>query len=557
MTSSQTTNTAARLFGQTLAGLGIRHLFTLSGSHINPLLGGCEDAGLRIIDTRHEATAGHAIEGLAKSTGQPGVCLVTAGPGLTNTLTAMMSCYVDAAPAIFVAGAAALHNAGPNPLQGGFSQIDMARPVCKWTAVAEHADQIPTLLRQAWQTALAGRPGPVFIEIPSDIAHSTGSPSAHVTAPFEIDAATTCIPDATIEEVVQRLSQARHPIVVAGAGVRYAKAHAMLQQLAERAGLPVFTNFDSHGVLPGESPCWCGSLNLSSRLPAASECDLLLVIGARLGLLTGGLPGRFSNPDLSIVQIDIHADELVHLRPRDLGITADCGQFLNQLSHRLETSNQPSWQAWLAEIQTSRRAQLAAWQDQSSAPGLIHPFHAARCIEEALPPGTIHVVDGGETKHWVELNLSPSRPGRYISRAYSGTLGSGQGLALGACLANDGAPVCQIIGDGAWGFQLQEIDTYLRHDVPIITVVFNNGVWGAIRHLQEKLWNNQRYVATDLGFTPYDQVAAGFGCAARRVDTLDALVATLREALASGQPWVIDVLVDPDPDPLASPIRAS
>ena len=554
MTTAQESCSAARLFGETLAELGVRHLYTLSGSHINPLLGGCEDAGLRIIDTRHEATAGHAIEGEAKATGQPGVCLVTAGPGFTNTLTAMMSCHVDATPAIFVAGAAPLHNPGPNPLQGGFSQIEMARPVSKWSVVAHAAGEIPWLLRRAWHIARSGRPGPVFIEIPSDIAHGAGNPALHVPVPCSGNGSDApIIADASIERVAQLLAAARHPLIVAGSGVRYANAHAALRQLAENAKLPVFTNFDSHGALPGDSPCWCGSLNLDSRLPAVARCDLLLVLGARFGLLTGGLPGRFTHPQLQVVQVDIHAPELANLRPQDLGITADCGHFLDRLNRHLAQTGLPDRQAWLTELRAERSARLAAWQQTASGGELLHPCAAARCIEDNLPADCLQVVDGGENKHWIEMNLRPSRPGRYISRAYGGTLGSGQGLALGACLANDGAPVCQIIGDGAWGFHLQEIDSYLRHRVPIVTVVFNNGSWGAIRHLQEKLWNKQRLVATELGFVRYDQVAAGFGCPARRVSSADALAAALREAFASGQPWVIDVLVDPGPDPLAPP----
>lgn len=545
---------AAQLFGQTLADLGVRHVFAIVGSHINPLLSGCEDAGIRIVDTRHEATAGHAVEGHAKTTGQPGVCIVTAGPGFTNVLTAMMSCFVEAAPAIFVAGASPLHNGGPNPLQGGFSQIDMARPVAKWVASAARADEIPALLRHGWSMATSGRPGPVFIEIPTDVAHGRASLPARDFA--ALPAAPAALPKASaadIERVIERLAAARHPILVAGGGVKYAGAHEALAHLAEAAGLPVLTNFDSHGALPAESPYWCGSLNLVSRLPVVGRCDLLLVLGARFGLLTGGIPGRFSNPELSIVQVDIHPGELEHLRPRDIGIAACCGDFLRRLNARLPATRSASRRDWLGAIHTARAAVHAAWRHETSRPGLMHPYHLARCLTENLPRGTIHVVDGGDTKHWIEMNFAPAEPGRYISRAYSGTLGSGQGLALGACFAHGDAPVCLIIGDGAWGFHLQEIDTYIRHGAPIVTVVVNNGAWASIRHIQERLWNDQRYIAVDLGFARYDRVAEGFACAARRVDTTEALAQALREAVASGKPWVIDAMTDCSPDPLAPP----
>lgn len=546
-------SSSADLFGQTLAAHGVRQVFTLVGSHISPLLAGCVDAGLLLIDTRHEASAGHAAEGYAKATGCTAVCLVTAGPGFTNILTPLASCLVDAVPALFVAGAAPLYGTVPNPLQGGFSQIEVARPIAKWVARAQTPEQIPELLSQALAIARSGRPGPVFIEIPVDVAHGraaaclpAGQPEATGSAPP---------PDARIiEEVIERLRRAQRPLILAGGGIKYSAAADELRHFVKRTGIPVLSNFNAHGAVTADDPAWAGPFSALLPAPLPAPADLLLVLGARFGLLTGGFPGRFADRETQVVQIDIEASELNHLRDSDLGIVGDCRAFLAALNHRLNDSPQPMPipTEWAQTLRTARARSHKDWQTLALT-DVIHPFQLARTVVASLPRDTLFVADGGEAKAWIEMNIAPQRMGQYISRAYSGTLGSGQGLALGAQIANPGNHVCLFIGDGAWGFYLQEIDTFMRHRLPIITVVVNNGCWGSIRHGQQRLWDSKRFLATDLGYTRYDQIARGFGCHAEYVTRIDALGPALRRAQEHDGPSVINVIVDPAPDPASPP----
>ena len=526
-------------------------MFTLVGSHINPLLAGCADAGLLLIDTRHEASAGHAAEGYAKATGHAGVCLVTAGPGFTNTLTPLASCLVDAVPALFVAGAPPLNGKEPNPLQGGYSQIDVARPISKWVARADGPEQIPALLSQALAVARSGRPGPVFLEIPIDVAHDQSATPVRAGQPEVIDPVAPP-GEQVIADVIERLARAHRPLILAGGGIKYSGAAEELRRFVKRTGIPVLTNFNAHGALAQDDPAWSGPFSAVLPAPMPQRADLLLVLGARFGLLTGGVPGRCAEQEAQVVQIDIEPAELAHLRPTDLGIVGDCRVILNRLNQALEGSPPSMRTEWPQMMRAARAQSLKAWEMQPPA-GSIHPFQLARTVVSSLPKDTVFVADGGEAKAWIEMNIAPQRMGQYISRAYSGALGSGVGLALGAQMANPGNRVCLFIGDGAWGFYLQEIDTFMRHQLPIITVIVNNGCWGSIRHGQERLWDHKRFLATNLGYTRYDQVAHGFGCHAEYVTAMDALAPALRRALAHDGPSVINVQVDPAPNPAARP----
>lgn len=545
-------SSSADLFGRTLAAHGIGQVFTLVGSHISPLLAGCADAGMLLIDTRHEASAGHAAEGYAKATGRTGVCLVTAGPGFTNILTAMASCLVDAVPVVFVAGAPPLHGAVPNPLQGGYKQMELARPIAKWVACAGAPEQIPDLLTQALTVARAGRPGPVFLEVPVDIVHGQAGQSLPCGQPARLIAPGPPGPD-TVSAVIARLLQARRPVVLAGGGIRYAGAAGELRRFAQLTGIPVLTNFNAHGALAADDPAWLGPFSAALPAPMDEDADLLLVLGARFGLLTGGFPGRCANASTQIVQVDIAAAELEILRGTDLGVVADCDTFLGALNHALRDALsgpvRAGWLRWAQAMQAVRAQRTADWLRQPQTGHLIHPFQLARTVVATLPDDTVFVADGGEAKAWIEMNIAPQRMGQYVSRAYSGALGSGQGLALGAQIANPGKRVCLFIGDGAWGFYLQEIDSFMRHQLPITVVIVNNGCWGSIRRGQQRLWANQRLLATELGTTRYDRVAQGFGCHAERVTDFESLVPALQRALAQPGPSVLNVEVDPAPDP--------
>lgn len=538
---------SADLFGQTLAAHGVRQIFTLVGSHINPLLAGCADAGLQLIDTRHEATAGHAVEGYAKATGRAGVCLVTAGPGFTNILTPLASCFVDAVPAVFVAGASPLNATVLNPLQGGYSQIEMARPMTKWVARTDAPGKIPAILSQALAVARAGRPGPVFVEIPVDVAHDQSPIPLPAGQPLSLDAPPS--PDEQIiKKVIELLGQAQRPLILAGGGIKYSGAAEELRLFAQCTGIPVLTNFDAHGALAADDPAWGGPFSMVLPAPMRQRADLLLVLGARFGFLTDGFPGRCGDECTQVIQVDIHPPELLHLRSADLGIIGDCRMFLDTLNRALDGSLQPVRTEWWKMVRSAREEGLSAWELRPYV-RTIQPFQVGRTVVATLPKDTVFVADGGEAKAWIEMNIAPQRMGQYISRAYSGALGSGHGLALGAQIAFPGNRVCLFIGDGAWGFYLQEIDTFMRHGLPIITIVLNNGCWGSIRHGQERLWHGERYLATDLGHTRYDLVAQGFGCHAEQVTHADALEPALRRALENDGPSVINVLVDPAPDP--------
>lgn len=545
--SSHRPQSGGELFGACLAAQDVGHVYTLVGSHISALLAGCADAGIALIDTRHEASAGHAAEGYARATGRCAVCLVTAGPGFTNVLTPMANCLADGVPVLFVVGARAMGERALNPLMGNYSQIDVARPLAKWAIRADTPAQIPALLIQGLLSARRGRPGPVYLEIPVDVAEAFTQKPLKVGM-SEVNEQREVVDPSAIAAALALLRSAQRPLLLAGGGVKYAGAAAALRELVAQTGLPVLTNHNAHGALTADDAAWCGPFSATLPAPEFEAADLLLVLGARFGLLTAGLPGRYAASHARIVQVDIEPTELRHLRPSDIPVVGDCLAFLQQLTKGLDGFAPQVWRSWASDLREARGRQMASWPAQS-AECLLHPFHVARSVVAALPKETVFVSDGGDAKAWLEMNLQPQFIGQYLSRAYNGALGCGVGMAIGAQIAHPDKRVCLFIGDGAWGFYLQEVASFLRHALPIITVVVNNACWGSTRREQLKQWGGTRSLVTDLGAIRYDQIAAAFGCHAEYVSQVAELQPALQRALAYVGPSVINVLVDAEPDP--------
>lgn len=535
------------LFVRVLRKAGIDTAFTLHGGHLDAIFQAAAESGVRLVDMRHEQAAGHAADGWARTTGRVGVAIVTAGPGFTDCVTAIANAYLDCVPTLFVAGAAPLREAETLPLQGGIDQVAMVAPITKWAHRVTHTERIPDLTAQALRVARSGRPGPVFLELPIDVLFAR-TDDAKLSMPTRIvpDAA-PAPPERSVAQAVELLRQAERPAILAGGGVWFAGGGEELCALARRTRTPVFSNGKAHGLLPGDDPlCGRSFANLAVAAAAGAEADLVLVLGARLGLFTGGRGARLIPAGAKLVQVDIAAEEIGRNREADLAIVADCREALAALDAAAARHDWPQRGGWLRAIQGVReahRAGFAAALEQDKAP--IHPYRLASEVAAALPAGAIVTADGGETASWMEMVARVRGGGSWLSHGYLGCLGTGMPFAIAAKVAHPERPVLCIVGDGSVGFNFSEFDTMVRHDLHIVTVVNNDQIWGMSAHGQDLIYGEGKRVVTELAPTRYDLAAAGFGVHGEHVVEPGDLPGALERAFACGRPACVNVMSDP------------
>ncbi len=534
------------LVAAALANLGVTEVFALHGSHLDPFFIACAEFGIRLTDTRHEAAAGHAADAYARaSQGKLGVCASTAGPGFTNTLTAMANAYLDRVPVLFLSGAAPLREAECNTLQGGFDALAMARPVTKWVQRVTDPERIVEFVRRAAEVALSGTPGPVFLEIPIDVMFM---PTEQAPPSVEWPRAAPPSPSADVlDTLIDRLRNSERPVIIAGGGAVMSASGDKLRQFAELAGIPVVASSKALGVLPEDHEYYGGAAGvLGLAGGAGSPPDTVVLMGARQGMFLGGAMGAIVPADAWLAQIEIDAEEIGRVRLADLPVIADCNTTLDGLIARAADQKWTKRAEWAKQLRGLRAAPHAPFKDApvQTAPGLIHPYHAVRAVLEALPPVATIVADGGETGNWVGDAVRSSGPGQFLRCGYLGCLGISSGFAIGAARANPDRPVICFAGDGGAGFNIQEFDTMVRHRLPIVTIVINNAEWGMSRNAQTLLYGDNRDTIVTLSDTAYEVVAQGFGADGVRVDTFEDLGPAVRRALTLDGPSCINVITD-------------
>ncbi len=526
---------------------GIREVFTLHGGHLDAIFQAARGRTLRWIDTRHEQAAGHAADGWARTTGRVGVAIVTAGPGVTDVVTAVTNAYLDCIPTLFIGGAAPLRDAETMPLQGGFDQIDLMRPITKWAHRITHTHRIPELVAQALRTATTGRPGPVFLEIPIDVLFSKVD-EAKVVFPLRARPDSAPAPSAdSVAQAIAWLREAERPVILAGGGVWFSGAGAELLAFAERTGIPVVANNKAVGIVPAGHPlCGRGFATVAVLARGGTPPDVALILGARLGLFTGGRGGGFLAPTPRIIQVDVAGEEIGRNRDIQLGIVADCRETLRALDTAAGAQSWPDHSAWQASVQGAAELlpqMFASTLTSDDTP--IHPFRLAHAVAQVAGRDAIVVGDGGETAYWIDLAAAVRHGGHWLSHGYLGCLGTGMPFAIAAKVAHPDRRVVCVVGDGSVGLNFAEFDTMVRHNLPIVTVVNNDKQWGMSAHGQDLIFGEGHRVVTDLKPTRYDMAAAGFGCHAEYVEQPGDLVPALERAFASGKPACVNVMTDP------------
>ncbi len=536
------------MVARVLKTAGVRELFTLHGGHLDPILEACNRYDFRIIDVRHEQAAGHMADGWARVTGRVGVCAVTAGPGTTDAVTAVANAYLDCVPMLVLGGRSPLMDDETLPLQG-MPQLEMMRPITKWSRTVYHPQRIAEFTAMALRQATTGRPGPVYLELPIDVLFGGVDEERMVWPERFIPQAPPAAQPEAVEQAVEWLAAAERPAIMAGGGVWFAGAAAELREFAELTRTPVFANAKARGAVPEDEDLGFNGFTVMVSgvvQERAGPPDLILVLGARLGMFTGGRRSILP-PGARIIQADIEPEEIGRNREAHLGITGDCREVLRQMIATAKTRRWPSRDAWLDALRAARetRAQAFAHVLEGDATP-IHPHRLAHDIASSLSNEAIVVADGGEAADWIGSAIRLRKPGCFLSHGYLGCLGVGLPFGAAAKLAFPDRQVLVVTGDGSVGLNFAEFDTFVRHNLPVVTVIFNDKAWGMSKHGQQIMFQG-RTVATELGLVRYEKAAEGFGCHAELVERPEEIRPALERAFASGRPACLNVLIDGEP----------
>ena len=543
--------TGGELVVRTLMKANVKNIFGLHGAHLETIFQSCRDHHVPITDTRHEVAAGHAAEGYARSTRTLGVAMVTAGPGFTNVITSIANAYLDRTPVLYITGSSGLGEAETNTLQSGLDQVAVAAPITKWAHRITVTQTIPRLVAQAIRVATSSPTGPVLLDIPLDVlAAQVDEDSAQIPERVLVDS--PAVPQArAVDEAIQLLKRAARPVIMAGVGAYFSGAGDELRAFAEAAGIPVFSDFQAHGLLPSNHPLYGGTYHKMADLSLPDQRpDLVLALGVRFGLFTLGMSDLVVPLAAKIIHVEVDAKEIGRLRQVAVGIVADPRETLHALNARAKSEKWPDRSKWQqtvrnAKVERCKRAQA----DMNRAAPPIHPLQAVSAIVDNMPEDTIVIGDGAEAYHWMNEVIRQNHPGSYITHGFLGAVGFGLGLSLGAQVANPKRPVLCLVGDGAIGFTIAEFDTMVRHKLPIVAVVMNNHSWAASQHFQEIVSGKDRVLGTELRDANYHEVAAAFGCYGQRVTEIKDLGPAIKAAFASGKPACVNVSIDLVPLP--------
>lgn len=537
--------TGGDLLARTLKAAGVDTAFALHGGHLEALFKGCVEQGIRLLDCRHESAAGHAADAYARTTGKLGVAIVTAGPGFTNALSAVANARLDGTPLLLIIGAPPLREQETNPLQGGIDQIAAARPLAKWALSISSTERIPDLAALAIRKATTGPCGPVVLELPIDVLHmsvpeSAATPPAGVTvrphpAPAPDEAA----------ELARLVRAARRPVLIAGLESANRRTADALRTLSSRLAIPVFTKPQASGLLPPGHPSDGGAPGCIGIFPliGVEAPDLVILLGAKMGLMLGGRSGLVVPHDARLAHIQSDASEIGRIRDVDLAIAADTAEAVKALDAALG-NDIPDFSEWRTAATSARAAFAAAFPDAETPAG-VHPYHAALAVAQAAGPEAFYAFDGGEAASWGTDTAQANWPGQILSHGYLGCLGIGQGYAIGLQTAHPGKRVIHMSGDGAFGFHLQELDTMVRHGLPIVNILINNQVWGMSIHGQQMMFGGNYSVITQLGGAHYANIAAAFGLHAERVTRFAEVGPAVQRALAANRPALVEIMTDP------------
>jgi acetolactate synthase-1/2/3 large subunit len=525
--------TGAHLVVEALAAAGVRHVFSLSGNQILSLYDATLGHDLSILHTRHEAAAVHMADAWGRLTDEPGVALVTAGPGHCNAVSALYGALMSESPVVLLSGHAPLAQVG----RGGFQEMDqaaVAAPVTKASWRAKDAARLGEDIAAALDLARSGRPGPVHVSLPGDLLEARIGDDVGAAAAGERETPIAA-PAERVEEVLGLLAAAHRPLMLLGPATARGDRRAAVARLSAATGVP---------ALAMESPRGFNDPWLHMASLVIGRADLLLLLGKKPDFVV-----RFAQPpafgaDCRVIQVDPDA---AALRAGALGIVADPALVADQLA-RAARGRGLRHHAWGEEVMVARATVPAEWAaGRRSARSPIHPLRVADALQRHVDRGAILVADGGEFGQWIQGGVESEPPRLFNGPA--GGIGGAIPMAIATRLRHPDRPVIAALGDGTFGFHAFELDTALRYRLPVMAVIGNDARWNAEHQLQIRHYGADRTVGCELLPSRYEQIATALGGHGERVERAEDLEPALDRALASGLPAVVNVMIEGLPAP--------
>ncbi|OZF02519.1 hypothetical protein CH300_16910 [Rhodococcus sp. 15-1154-1] len=525
------------ILAKSLTALNLDRIYFIMGGPFIEAHNACEDAGLDMIDVRHEQSAALMAIADTRIRRKVNVAMACSGPGVMNLVTGVAHAFADCAPLLVLGGAAALTGEGKGTFQDG-DQLAVFRPITKAAVRCPDARRIPEVLANALRTALNGKPGPVYVEFPGDVLYSD-VPDDEIIWPAAAPVLErTAASPSAVEQAIDLLGKARRPIVIAGSGVVWSSAEEALVKFTDELEIPTWTTPLAKGVVDERGPLSFPSL----RSTAFGECDVIIQIGTRQNYVFDYFSTKRFNSDAQLIQIDISPTEIGRNRAASVALVGDARTVLDQLLDAPKPDGLADrYEEWRSRLNAAKSAKDAALSvrdaersRESTSDAPIHPAELCRVVQDWLPEDATVVTDGHEILSFARQTFAFDRPRSLNSGTY-GTMGVGVPFAIGAKLAAPDRPVVLLQGDGSFGFNGFEIDTAIRHEAPFICIISNNGGWSAA---------NKRKVGRDLGYTRYDEMFAPLGCYTAHIEDIEDLIPVLDKALASGKPAVINVITD-------------
>ncbi len=532
----------AEIVAQSLRQQGVTHIFGVIGVPVTPIAEAAQRVGIRYIGMRNEQAASYAAQAAGYLTGRPQACLVVSGPGVVHALAGLANAQANCWPMLLIGGSAPGYQEGMGAFQEE-RQLLATTPFTKLSRRVESVQRIPFFVEQAVRTALFGRPGATYLELPEEVIEGRIEASAVPSAPTVGEPPRSEAPAEAVEAALRALADAERPLVVVGKGMAWARAEAEVRELIDHTQLPFLATPMGKGVVPDSHPLSVAA----ARSTALREADVILLLGARLNwMLHFGQPPRF-RPDVRVLQLDVTPEQIGANVPADVALVGDGRAVTRQLLAALEArpwqyAAETTWRTTLARKAEENAAQIAPMLADDRAP--MNYYRALREIREALPAGTMIVSEGANTMDIGRTQLPNEQPRTRLDAGTQGTMGVGLGYAIAAAAVDPGRPVVAVEGDSAFGFSGMELETAARHGLPITVVVLNNGGIGSGMPTEPPPAGMLAPGSLSAD-ARYELIAEAFGGAGFRVERPEELGPALREALAGGRPSVITVAIDP------------
>jgi thiamine pyrophosphate-dependent acetolactate synthase large subunit-like protein len=527
------TLTGSDILAKSLVSQGMETLFYIMGGPMIETEAAIIKLGARAIDTRHEQAASLMAHAYSRITRKPGVCMGASGPGATNLVTGVANAFVDAAPMIAVGGSSPRVFYEMEAFQE-IDQLAVFKPITKWAARIYDTKRIPEMVAMAYRQATTGKPGPVYLDVPGDVLGESLDESTIAYPKPWAPAPRTLGDPGAVSEAIALLAKAERPLILGGSGVWWSDAAATFQAFVEATGIPFYTTPISRGTVPEDHEL----AFLNTRAKAFSEVDVLLAVGTRFNfVIQFGRPPRFA-ADAKVIHVDVNPTELNHNRVADVPIAGDARAVLDQLTReargKIDKSRYSRWISKLKVLDTEKASEMDKQMSSEDTP--IHPLRLCKEVRDFLKRDAILVVDGQEILNYGRQSIPTYVPGHRLNSGAFGCMGVGLPFGVGAKAARPDKQVVVLHGDGSFGINAMEIDTAVRHRIPVLCVISNNGGWTADPK-QDKPGRN-------LGYSRYDKMAMDFGAHGEYCEKPHEIRPALERAAASSKPAVVNVVTD-------------